>query len=266
VNSEVGLTLDEAVAEVIGRLTGLDLQLVPEQDRYQAITRCINQALRSCALEQEWSYYSSIQHVATAHQGVKEVAMPRSVRPRIINDDACRLVDPNTGEVVKWAYFLPRDALHKNGHRTGLWVSHVQHDLFFSRRFWPSEEGLQIHIPVMREPKMFRLPLQPTDPNQPLVTVPDEVRQQQVDFDYPDLIVAWACYYYAQTDPVMQPRVQTLEANYNKMMYALVERDTRNTDAPDQNDWNLGIESSVSGRSSSGMGRPLADERGFFGG
>src|SRR6188768_1928160 len=101
-NPEVGFTLDEAVAEVIGLLTGLDLQLVPEQDRYQSITRQINRALRDVALEQEWSCYSDIENVGTAQSGTKELAMRKSIRPRIINDDAARLVNPLTGEVEEW--------------------------------------------------------------------------------------------------------------------------------------------------------------------
>jgi len=257
------MTLDDAVAEVMGGLTGLDLQLVPEQDRYQSVTRAINRALRAIALVQEWSYYSDIENVGTVQSGTKELSFAKSIRPRIVNDDSARLIDPLTGETVTWAYFLPRDAINKYASREGLWVAHVRNELFFSRRFFTGEHGLQVWIPVMREPKLFRLPLQPTDPALPLVPVPDEVREQEVDFDYPDLVVAKAMYFYAQTDPIMQPRVQTLEANYKEIMYALDERDTRNTDSPYQNDWNLGIESGVNGNSSSGRGRPLADERGF---
>jgi len=263
-NPDVGLTLDEAVAEVMGRLTGLDLQLVPERDRYQSVTRAINLGLRDIARELEWSYYSDLENIGTAHEGVKEIALRRSIRPRTIGDDSGRLVHPDTGETCAWFYFQPRDALHKLENRKGLWASVVRHDLFFSRRFTSGEEGLQIHIPVMRAPKMFRLPLQSEDPNADLIPVPAEVRQQYVDFDEPDLVVARAAYHYAQTDPVMQPRVQTLEAIYKDMMYSLKERDERNTDSPPQNDWNLGIEDSVNGRSSFGYGRPLADERGFF--
>jgi hypothetical protein len=217
------------------------------------------------ALEQEWSYYSDIEQVGTAQYGMKEVAMRKSIRPRIINDDAARLIRSDTKETVEWAYFLPRDALHKMSHRTGLWVSCVRNDLFFSRPFNQAEHGLEIHIPVMREPKLFRLPVQPDDPNADRIPVPAEVREQYVDFDYPDLVVARAAYLYAQTHPVLQPRVQTLEANYDKIKYALQERDERNTDAPDQNAWSLGIDSSVGGNSSRGYGMPLADERGFRG-
>jgi len=260
------MNLDECVAEVIGALVGIDLQLVPEQDRYVSITRALNRALRAVAREQEWGYYSTVENVGTAMSGLSEINLRKSIRPRVINDDAVRLVDPLTKQVVEWAYFLPRDALHKNVHRTGLWVSFVGHDLFFSRPFYLAEQGLEIHCPVMREPKLWQLPLQPTDPNEELIPVPDSVREMEMDFEEPDLVIAKASYFYAQTDPVMQPRVQTLEANYKEILYSIQERDARNTDAPDQNDWSLGIESSVAGNTSSGRGRPLADERGFRGG
>jgi hypothetical protein len=168
------------------------------------------------------------------------LALATPFRPRIINDDAVRLVN-DEGRAVVWAYFLPRDALHKYPIQAGLWCAHTRQNLEFSRAFYTAEEDLEIHVPVMREPVMFRLPAQPEDPTAPLVTVPKEVREQLVDFDYPDLVVRRAAYFYAQTNPLMQPRVQTLEANYKELMYALVERDTRNTDTPYQNEWTLGI-------------------------
>ena len=46
-NPEVSMTLDEAVAEVLGLLTGLDLEYRPEHDRYQTVTRAINAALKA---------------------------------------------------------------------------------------------------------------------------------------------------------------------------------------------------------------------------
>jgi hypothetical protein len=68
-NVEVAMTLDEAVAEVLGLLTGLDLQYNPDQDRYQVITRQINRALRAVALDNEWSYYASVENVGKARAG-----------------------------------------------------------------------------------------------------------------------------------------------------------------------------------------------------
>jgi len=245
-NSQTQLTLDEAVAEVLGLLTGLDLQYQPEQDRYGAVVRAINRALRSNALEQEWSYYASVEQVNTAHEGSIEVLVDEELRPRIIGDDAVRLVDAN-GQPLRWAYFLPRDALHKYRNRLGLWVSVTRDRLTFSRPFDVSEEGLGIEVPVMREPEMFRLPAQPEDPGEALIPVPQETRDQLVDFWYPDLIVVRAAFYYAQTDPIMQPRVQTIEAQYKDLMYQIMERDKRNTDAPTQNDFVLEVQSDLNG-------------------
>jgi len=257
-NAEVAMDLDEAVAEVLGLLTGMDLQYIPEMDRYQAITRQLNRALRAVALDNEWSYFHSLENVGTCYEGQRTVDLRQSIRPRIINDDAVRLVDPTTEQVAEWAYWIPRDALHKMTDTNKLWVSHTRSSLEFSRPFYMGENEFQIHVPVMREPRMFRLPAQPEDPNEPLVTVPQDIRDQLVDFDYPDLVIRRAAYFYAQTSPIMQPRVQTLEANYKELMYALVERDTRNTDTPYQNEWSLGIESSIYG-SGPHAHRPTAD-------
>jgi hypothetical protein len=190
-NPEVQLSLDESVAEVLSLLTGLELRYEPELDRYRSITRQLNRALRANALEQEWGYYSATEVVGTCVAGESEVALRSSLRPRIINDDAVRLVDAD-GRPVVWAYFLPRDAIHKYPMHRGLWCAATRQTLTFSRPFLESEAGLDIHVPVMREPRMFRLPEQPEDPNDPLVEVPDEVRQQLLDFNYPDLIVGRA--------------------------------------------------------------------------
>ena len=222
-NTEVLLTLDDAVAEVLGMLTGLDLSYEPELDRYRSITRQLNRALRANALENEWTYYASTAAIGSASEGDDRLLLPSSMRPRIINDDAVRLLSDDV--VVTWAYFLPLDAIHKYRSQPGLWCSMERQTLFFSRPFLPEEDGLEIHVPVMREPRMFRLPSAGE-------TVPDSIRNQPVDFDYPDVIIARAAFYYAQTDPVMQPRVPTLEDGYKTLMYALVERDTRHTDSP----------------------------------
>lgn len=263
-NPEVLMTLDDAVAEVLGLLTGLDLSYAPELDRYRAITRALNRALRNNALEQDWAYYSDTEVAGVAVGGEDAITLRSSIRPRIINDDAVRLVTDD-GRVARWAYFLPRDALHKYGYRTGLWCSVTRNLLAFSRPFTSVEDGLNIELPVMREPRMFRLPEQPEDPNLPLVTVPDSVRDQEVDFNVPDLIVARAAFLYAQTDPVMQPRVQTLEAQYKDLMYQVMERDEKNTDSPYLNDFEVPV---VSGLSQPHVyhGHPHADERGRWGG
>jgi hypothetical protein len=223
-NPEVELTLDDAVAEVLNQLTGLDLTYEPEQDRYRSITRQVNRALRSNALENEWGYYSTRRAIGTAVEGMTVLRLSGGSRPRIINDDAVTLVDGD-GQPQVWAYFLPRDAIHKYSDKQGLWVASIGQTLRFSRPLLAHEEGMSIEASVMREPEMFRLPAIGED-------VPDEVRSQPVDFDFPDVIIARAAFYYAQTDPIMQPRVQTLEAIYKDLMYQLIERDTRMSDAP----------------------------------
>jgi hypothetical protein len=238
-NPEVQMTLDQAVDEVLGMLTGLDLTYEPEQDRYRAITRQLNRALRANALENEWSWYSSTAPVGTAMAGQSRLFLPATMRPRIINDDAVRLMDSDD-VIVKWAYFLPRDALHKYQSRTGLWCSVERQALVFSRAFRDDEDGLEIHVPVMREPVMFRLPAAGE-------VVPDGIREQPIDFAYPDVVIARAAFYYAQTDPVMQPRVPTLEDGYKNLMYQLVERDTQYTDSPYINETIVPVQNGLRG-------------------
>lgn len=236
-NPETQTTLDEAVSEVLGLLTGLDLSYDPELDRYRAITRQLNRAIRANALESEWSWYASLLEVGHAVEGEWEIWLPATMRPRIINDDAVRLVD-DEGIVQRWAYFLPRDALHKYSDRRGLWCSVVRRTLTFSRPFTDDEEGMTIQVPVMREPVMFRLP----DRGK---TVSSTIRKQLVDFPYPDVCVARAAYYYAQSDPVMQPRAPTLEETYKNLMYQLIERDVAITDTPFQNTFILPLENGL---------------------
>jgi hypothetical protein len=262
-NEDVALTLDEAVAEVMGLLTGLDLELVPELDRYQAITRQLNRALRAVALESEWSYYSSTENLGPVHAGDRSVVMRASVRPRIIGNDSCRLVNPATKQVIEWVAFVPRDSLYTYAWQRGLWASHTGTRIDLSRPIFQNEDGWEFHIPVMREPSMFRLPPKPEDPNAEPEEVPEDVREQLVDFDFPDLVVRKAAYFYAQTNPTWQPRVQTLEANYKELLYPLVERDTRHTDAPPQNTWQLGIEGDATGTSLMPT-RPSADWERLF--
>ena len=262
-NDNVSKTLDEAVQEVLGLLTGLDLTYRPEYDRYRAITMQLNRALRMNALEAEWAHYSSTEDLGIAHAGDREVDLRASVRLRIINDDAVRLVD-DTGRTRVWAYILPRDALHKyEGRREGLWVAYTRSTLEFSKPLGLEHDGLRILVPVMREPEQFRLPASPEDPNDPSEDVSLDVREQLVDFDYPDVIIAKAAYLYAQSDPVMQPRVQTLEAQAKDIMYQLIERDDRHTDTPYQNDFFVPIMNDIRGSSALFMphGHPHADGR-----
>ena len=242
INPDIALTLDEAVAEVLGLLTGLNLQYKPEEDRYYSVTRQINHAQRAIATELEWSYYTSTENIGEVVPGVKTVELRATIRPRIINDDSVKLCDANDRPIV-WAYFLPRDAIDKTPDRSQLWVASTRTTLEFSRPFRSNEAGLFIHVPVMREPRMFKLPLQSNG----TVPVPMEVREQQIDFAWPDLVIAKAAYFYAQSDPLMQPRVQTLEANYTNLFYALKERDERNTDSPFLNPYTVPIEGNIQG-------------------
>lgn len=245
-NDEVVLTLDDAVAEVLGLLTGLDLTYLPELDRYRAITRALNRALRANALESEWAHYASLLSVGSAAKGIPLYPLPSSKRPRINGDDAVRLVDKD-GQVMAWAYFLPRDALHKYRQRDGLWVASYGTTIEFSRPFHEWEQGMEILVPVMREPTMFRLPKSGD-------TVPPGIRKQEMDFAYPDVVVLRAAYYYAQSDPVMQPRVPTLENDYKNLMYQLIERDTNHTDTPFMNEFVLPVVNGL--RSTSGYRSP----------
>nr|DAL38068.1 MAG TPA_asm: hypothetical protein [Caudoviricetes sp.] len=243
-NPDVSMTLEEAVAEVLSTLTGMDLDYDPNQDRFRVVVRALNRAQRAIALEHEWSYYSSLEEVGYANKGEREVPLRANIRPRIISDDSVRLVD-SKGHVRVWAYFLPRDAIHKYEAREGLWVSATRSTLYFSRPFYARENGMMIQVPVMREPRKLVFPEISRNPSVPVQPVPEEILQQQIDFDYPDLIVARAAHIVATSDPVMQPRVQDLEAGWKTIMYALTERDDRATDAPFVNEFILPISSSI---------------------
>ena len=116
-NTDVQITLEQAVAEVLTLLTGVDLTFNPAEDTFHVVARCLNRAMRSVALEHEWSYYSATENVGTAQVGVQDVEISSRLRPRIIGDDAVRL-QTSEGKVVRWAYILPRDALHKYGDRS----------------------------------------------------------------------------------------------------------------------------------------------------
>lgn len=259
-NPDIEMTLDDCVEEVLGMLTGLELTYQPEQDRYRAVVRQLNRALRANALEREWSYYASTEEVGVAKAGEQDVVLRGTVRPRIIGDDAVRLVD-DTGSPRVWAYFLPRDAIEKYPARRGLWVASTKQSLHFSRPFHLHEAGLHIVVPVMREPRMFRLPDQPEDPDTPYVSVPAAIRNQLLDFDYPDAVLTRAAYFYAQSDPVMQPRAQTLEQEYKNIFYALNERDDRNTDSPFLNEFAVPIQGTINDTSYQDFRHPHADDR-----
>ena len=254
-NRDVTLTLREAVDEVFSTLTGLDLTYDPQQDRFISVARHLNRALRMIALENEWSYFSSTEEAGVAVAGVEAIELNGKLRPRIINDDAVRLVT-DQGVVRRWAYFLPRDAIFKYGNRAGLWAAVTRTTLQFSRPFSLDEEGLHVMVPVMREPKMFKLPTAGEN-------LSNQVLNQMLDFDYSDLVVAKAAQLYAETDPLMQPRVQSLEGRYKDLMYQLVERDTQSSDSPFLNDYPIPMLASLDGSYSDPLthGHPHADER-----
>ena len=181
-NKELSFTLEDGVAEVLNTLTGLELQYQPDLDRFRSITLALNRALRAVALEHEWSYFFSTEIIGIVSAGVSVLDVPPSWRFRVVGDDAIRLED-SQGRVASWVYFLPRDALHKYRHREGRWAAATRNRLFFSRPFTAEEVGLRIFAPIMREPKMFRLPRSGG-------TVGRKTLDQPIDFDYPDLVVA----------------------------------------------------------------------------
>lgn len=233
INPDVSMTLEDAVRDVLSILTGQELTYDPDQDRFRAITKHLNRALRSMALENEWSYFSDVVTFDLTNAGLDTTfELPTDKRFRIISDDAARVLDAD-GHPVAWAYFLPRDALHKYRNRGGLWCSVARNVLTLSRPLASvasTTDGYTMEIPVMREPVPFRLPSDPTEAVDPLVLV------QELDFEFPDVVIARAAWLYAQTDPLYQPRVQTLEEQYKDLMYQLIERDVAFTDTPNQNE------------------------------
>lgn len=260
-NPELSTTLDEAVAEVQALLYGLDLQLDPREDRYQMTVRMLNRALREVALVTEWSYYSDVEEAGIAHAGDEAIDLRATLRPRIKSDDAVRLLDSN-GRPVMWAYFIPRESLSKYRYQTELRCSITRSTLHFSRPFREQDEGFTIAVPVMREPRMFRLPSLDEDalPGDVIPQVPDSIRNQQVDFDYPDLVIRRAAYLVAQFDPMLQPRVQTLEMQFDDLRYQLSERDTNATDATYMNPVIVPIANTIYGQQGGAMfhGHPHA--------
>lgn len=151
------MTLDEAVGEVLNYLTGYDLHYIAELDRYRSITRTLNRALRLCATEHEWACYASVLDMGEVYEGQTEITLSRSKRPRIITDDSVRLVDSNNN-IHMWAYYLPRESLHKRQGRAGLWVASTDNKIEFSRPISSGLAGLRALVPVMREPRQFMIP------------------------------------------------------------------------------------------------------------
>ena len=46
-NTDVQITLEQAVAEVLTLLTGVDLTFNPAEDTFHVVARCLNRAMRS---------------------------------------------------------------------------------------------------------------------------------------------------------------------------------------------------------------------------
>lgn len=246
INPDVSMTLEEAVRDVLSILTGQELAYNPETDRFRTITAHLNRALRSMALESEWSFYHEvISEDLTGKGTTMQFTITSDFRFRVISDDAVRVINAD-GHPVAWAYFLPRDALHKYRNRGGLWCAFTRNVLTLSRPLAAvagDTDGMTLEIPVQREPNPFRLPVDPTAEPDPAVLA------QALDFEFPDVVIARAAWLYAQTDPMMQPRVQTLEEQYKDMMYQLIERDTAFTDAPDQNEIIVPVQGTIYGES-----------------
>lgn len=229
ISSQVTMTLDECVKEVLVVLTGQDLVYDSSFDRFRVITRHLNRALRNNSLEQEWSYYSERLRLGEVQGGETSFVVNADWRFRVKGDDAVRFLNGD-GVPVYWAYFLPRNALHKYASRAGMWCSVTRNEVLFSRPLPEGWAGAAVELNVMREPVVFVLP------HDPITPLSQEVLDQPLDFPYPDLITARAAWLYAQTDPLMQPRVQTLEDQYKSLMYQLIERDDTFTDSPYQNE------------------------------
>lgn len=302
------MTLDDAVGEVLNYLTGYDLHYIAELDRYRSITRTLNRAARLVAAEHEWACYAAVQDMGVVTTGQTELLLPRSKRPRIIMDDSVRFVDDNNS-IHMWAYFLPRESLHKYQGRTGLWAAATDNKIEFSRPLSSSLNGMHALVPVMREPRQLMIPVtfdsvedrdhdgeedpaelqkivqlrnfhnpdiveewvidetqtpyiytSPESSLEKLSLTPDQIRRQKIDHSFPDLVVLKAAFLYAGTDPVMQPRVQTLEGQYKDLFYALTERDENHTDDPYINTFAVPIQGSLHGYNGS-HAHPHSDER-----
>lgn len=305
------MTLDDAVGEVLNYLTGTDLHYIAELDRYRAIAKTLNRALRLVAAEHEWGYYSAVEDMGELSLGQTEIVLRRSRRPRIILDDSMRLVDSDNN-IHEWAYILPRESVHKYQGRTGLWVASTENRLTFSRPIQSKEVGLRAIVPVMREPRQLLIPAtfdsiedldsdgevdplivdkivqlrnyhnpdiveewvidetaapyiftSPESSLEKLALTPAQVRLQKLDFSFPDLVILKAAFLYAQTDPVMQPRVPTLEGQYKTLFYSLTERDTNHTDDPFRNDFVVPIQGSLHDARTN-HAHPHADERRWY--
>lgn len=223
----VAMSLRDAVNEVHNILTGLDLVYEDRYDIFHATVRQLNRSLRNVALEDEWAWYAEDVEAGTTTAGQTSVELDAGYRPRIQQDDAVRLVNSD-GLAVRWAYYLPRDSLSKYLHSPELRVAVTRNQITFSRPLQNFEAGLKIVVPAMREPRQTRLP----DSGQRLS---DAELNRSIDTEYPDMIVAHAAWQISMSNPLYQPRAQTLEGAFSDLKYALMERNTNHSDSPMRN-------------------------------
>lgn len=223
----VTMSLRDAVNEVHNVLTGLDLSYDERYDIFHATVRQINRSLRKVALEDEWAWYTEDVDAGTSTEGQTTVELDSAYRPRVQQDDAVRLVNAD-GLPVKWAYYLPRDSLNKTTYRPELRVAFTRNQITFNRPLLKAEAGLQIVVPAMREPRQTRIP----DSG---IRLTDADLNRALDCEYPDLIVSHAAWQISMSNPVYQPRAQTLEGEFSDLKYALTERNTNHSDSPMRN-------------------------------
>lgn len=224
----VSISLREAVAEVHNILTGLDLSYDDRYDIFHACVRQLNRSLRTVALEEDWGWYADDLLLGVVSEGDQTFSVPPNVRLRVRQDDAIRLVDPATKKTVRWAYFLPRDSLSKYWAAPELRAAFVRNNVVLSRPLLAREEGLEVWATVMREPRQTTIPDSGTK-------IPDADLSRPLDFENPDMVIAHAAWQMSLSNPLYQPRAQTLEDVYNNFKYALTERDSDHSDSPMQN-------------------------------
>lgn len=225
----ITMSLREAVNEVHNILTGLDLVYEDRFDIFHATVRQLNRSLRTVALEDEWAWYTEDVDGGTTTVGQTTVELDAAYRPRITQDDAVRLVNSD-GLVVRWAYYLPRESLGKYLYRPELRVASTRNQLLFNRPLQQAEAGLGVVIPAMREPRQTRLPESGN-------RLSDAELSRALDCEHPDLVVAHAAWQISMSNPLYQPRAQTLEGAYSDLKYALMERNTNHSDSPLRNNF-----------------------------
>lgn len=221
------MSLTEAVAEVQHILTGLNLSYDDRYDIFHATVRQLNRSLRHVSLEDEWGWYVEEVNAGLSVEDQTTIELDSTYRARILEGDAVRLVNDD-GLPVIWAYYLPRDSLSRHTYRPELRVSVTRNEISFNRPLLASEAGYTIMVPAMREPAQTNIP----SSGEKLTTAQ---LNRALDTEYPDMVVAHAAWQMSMSNPVYQPRAQTLEDAYNDLKYALIERNTNHSDSPLRN-------------------------------